>query len=267
VHFPEPALIAMVGAAGSGKSTVARAFPPGWRLELDALRALAAGSPGDQSATPAAVAAFRTLLDARLERRLSVVVDSTNTDTPVRLDLLRRARTFGVPAVAIVSRTPLDECLARQHTRPKAKQVPPHAVTRQHAAVPTHEQLLAEGWDQVHNAADLDLLHMLLQRSATSGFDAPLADVLAVFGDALTGVFTPDRDDPDTVGVFAIAGREITVRWADAEPFDHHWQARLPGETCACGGDLWVRVIGPGELLAVYDGRPDEEALCDHCDA
>jgi predicted kinase len=36
VHFPEPALIAMVGAAGSGKSTVARAFPPGWRLELDA---------------------------------------------------------------------------------------------------------------------------------------------------------------------------------------------------------------------------------------
>jgi predicted kinase len=44
VHFPEPVLIAMVGAAGSGKSTAAKAFPASWRLELDALRAIAAGN-------------------------------------------------------------------------------------------------------------------------------------------------------------------------------------------------------------------------------
>jgi predicted kinase len=267
VHFPEPALIAMVGASGSGKSTVARAFPPGWRLELDALRALVAGTPADQSATPAAVAAFRVLLDARLERGLSVVVDATNTKPDIRAHLLQRARAFGVPTVAILVRTDLATCLARQAGRGPDKRVPDHVVISQHAAVPSREQLHGEGWGTVRDAADLDLLHMLLQRSATAGFDAPLADVRVVFGDALTSVFTPDRDDPDNVGVFAIAGREITVRWADVEPFDHHWQARLPGGTCACGGDLWVRVIGPGELLAVYDGQPDDEALCDQCDA
>lgn len=78
MHFPEQALIVMVGAAGSGKSTVAKAFPASWRLELDALRATASGSPGDQSATPVAVSVFRTMLDARLERRLPVLVDSTS---------------------------------------------------------------------------------------------------------------------------------------------------------------------------------------------
>lgn len=265
MHFPEPALIAMVGAAGSGKSTVARAFPAAWRLELDALRALAAGSPGEQSATPVAVAVFRMLLDARLERGLPVVVDSTNTETPVRMDLLRRARTFGVPTVAIVSRTPLDECLARQHDRPASKRVPPDAVTWQHAAVPTHEQLLAEGWDQVHDAAAIDLLHLALQRAATAAADSdPLHEIRAAFGDDLAAAFAY-TDANCEHGRFTIAGRDLELRYTGGEPYDRTWQARIGG-TCDCGGDLWVPVGTPAELLAAYRDEPDDEAVCGRCD-
>lgn len=267
MHFPEPALIAMVGAAGSGKSTVARAFPAGWRLELDALRALAAGSPGEQSATPAAVAAFHVLLDARLERGLSVVVDSTNTEPPVRMDLLRRARTFGVPTVAIVSRTPLDECLARQHTRPKAKQVPPGAVARQYAAVPAREQLLAEGWDQVHDTASIDLLHLALQRAAGAAADTdtdPLHEIRAAFGDDLAATFAY-TDANCEHGRFTIAGRDLELRYTGGEPYDRPWQARIGG-TCDCGGDLWVPVGNPAELLAAYRDEGDDEAVCGRCD-
>jgi predicted kinase len=108
VHVPEPALIAMIGAADSGKSTAAKAFPANWRLELDALRAIAAGNSGDQSVNPVIHNVFRELLDARLERRLSVMVDATNTKPDIRAHLLQRARTFSVPTVVILVLTDLE---------------------------------------------------------------------------------------------------------------------------------------------------------------
>jgi predicted kinase len=264
VHIPDRALVALIGAAGSGKSTAAKAFPANWRLELDALRALAAGNPGDQSATPVAVAAFRTLLDARLERRLSVLVDSTNTDAAVRAHLLQRARTFGVPSAAILVHADLETCLARQASRPPDKRVPEHVIAAQHAAVPTGEQLLAEGWDQVYVAARLDLLGMALRQAAAVEPD-PLDDIRAVFGEELTPLFAFDGHNYER-GRFTIAGRDIELRYVRAEPYDHPWQARLPGVRCDCGGDLWAPVTTPAELLAAYRDEPDDEAVCERCD-
>lgn len=263
MHVPEPALIAMVGAAGSGKSTAAKAFPANWRLELDALRAMAAGNPGDQSVNPVINNVFRELLDARLERRLSVVVDATNTKPDIRAHLLQRARTFGVPTVAILVRTDLDTCLARQADRGSDKRVPDHAVISQHALVPSREQLLAEGWDHVHDAASIDLLHMALAQAATVEAD-PLDDVRNTFGADLAAVFAFDGSDYQR-GRFTIAGRDLELRYTGGEPYDRTWQARIGG-TCDCGGDLWVPVGTPAELLAAYRDEPDDEAVCGRCD-
>jgi len=263
VHFPESALIATVGASGSGKSTVARAFPAGWRLELDALRALAAGSPGDQSATPAAVAAFHALLDARLERHLPVLVDSTNSDAAVRAHLLQRARTFGVPSVAILVDCDLETCLARQVSRSPAKRVRGHVVAAQHAAMPSREQLLAEGWDHVHDAAGIDLLHLALKRAAAAEPD-PLNEIRLLFGDDLAAAFAY-TDPHHERGRITIADRDIELRYNGGEPYDQPWQARIGG-TCDCGGDLWVPVGSPAELLAAYRNEPDDEAVCASCD-
>ncbi|WP_438490738.1 hypothetical protein [Streptomyces sp. S186] len=161
---------------------------------------------------------------------------------------------YRMPTIAIVARTELATCQARQDARPTNRQVPAQTIARQHAGVPTGEQLLAEGFDQVHDAADLDLLYLLLARSATASFD-PLAEIRATFG-------------PDSVGVFAVAGRQLTVRRSDhAEVFDHHWQAHLQGRTCeSCGGTAWVKVTDAADLLAVYNGQPPEELFCDWCD-
>ncbi|MEU2287864.1 AAA family ATPase [Streptomyces sp. NPDC013178] len=265
--LPTPGLYLTIGAAGSGKTRIATAFPRTWRLSLDICRERVADDPGLQDSTPSAVAVFDTVLTCRLARRLPTLVDATNTEFAIRARLVERAHQHRLPAVAIVARTALEECQTRQNARPANRQVPPETVALQHVGVPTGEQLLAEGFDQVHDAADLDLLHLLLARSVAAGFD-PLAEVRATFGPDLARVFAFDPDSPDSVGAFAVAGRQLTVRWSDhGDVFDHHWQARLEGETCeACGSAVWVKVTDAADLLAVYNGQPPEELFCDRCD-
>lgn len=49
--IPDPALIVLIGAAGSGKSTWASTWPATQVLELDQFRAMVSDCAGDQSAT------------------------------------------------------------------------------------------------------------------------------------------------------------------------------------------------------------------------
>ncbi|WP_329564544.1 AAA family ATPase (plasmid) [Streptomyces uncialis] len=263
----EPALLVLVGPAGAGKSRVARALP-GHRLELDAIRALVSGCGGDQSATGAAVTVFDLALEGCLSRHRQVVVDATSTEPRIRAGLLARARTHQVPAVAIVVRTPLAACQARQHNRPAARQVPAGVVAVQHAHTPTTGRLLAEGFTHAFYADDLDLMRRMLRHSAAAGPDL-LADVRRDFGDDLAAVFTrhPTTAADFTSGTFAVAGQELDIRWNDdGDPYDHHWQALVPCPE-GCPGPAWNRVTGPGGLLAVHQGHPlDDEARCDRCD-
>jgi predicted kinase len=264
-----PFLVALIGAAGSGKSRIARAFPPNWRLELDGFRQQASNSPGDQTATPTAVTVFRELLEARLSRNLTTLVDSTNCEFDVRAYLLERAHQWEMPTVGIIVRTSLEECVARQANRMQPKQVPPDAVTRQHAGVPSTDQLIREGFTHAHHADELDLLGLLLRRSASADPD-PLDAIRHAFGEDLAGVFTwhDERDHGFATGTFAVADREIVVRWVDdADPYDHHWQARFHGACIGgCPGPLWVKVTSAADLWSVHHGRAPDEPWCDGCD-
>ncbi|MFC0602297.1 AAA family ATPase [Streptomyces palmae] len=264
--LPTPALYVLIGAAGSGKTHIATAFPRDWRLSLDACRQRISDA-GDQAATPDAVTLFDAALNGRLARRRPTVVDATSTNLADRAHLVKYAHQHQLPAVAIAARTPLALCLARQAPRPTNRQVPEHVVTEQHAGVPTTEQLLKEGFDQVHDATDLDLLRLLLERSAAAGPNA-LAAVRAAFGDDLARVFAFDAGDRSR-GAFVVAGRQLAVRWWDeAEPYEAHWEARLDGTCPGCGdGTLWVEVTSARDLLDVYNGGQPDEPVCDVCDA
>ncbi|MEU5164309.1 ATP-binding protein [Streptomyces sp. NPDC020875] len=260
----EPALLVLVGPAGAGKSRVARALP-GHRLELDALRALVSGCGGDQSATRAAVTVLDVALDGCLSRHRRVVVDATSTEPHVRASLLARAREHRMPAVAIVARTPLAACQDRQHARNPARRVPADVVAVQHAATPTAEELLAEGFSAAFYADELDLMSRVLQASAAAEPD-PVADVRRDFGPDLAAVFSWHPITPGT-GIFAVAGQELAIRWnSDGDPYDHHWQAVSPCPG-GCPGPAWTRVNGPSDLLAVHRGQPADEVWCDLCDS
>jgi len=144
------ALVVLIGPSGAGKSTfAARHFAPTEVLSSDALRAMVADDPNDQSATDAAFELLHTTLAMRLARGRLTVVDATNVEAWARARLLAEARRHGRPAVSIVFDLPLAVCLARNGGRAD-RRLPPAAIRRQHARMRSSiEGLAAEGFDRV----------------------------------------------------------------------------------------------------------------------
>ncbi|WP_413755270.1 AAA family ATPase [Streptomyces sp. MMBL 11-3] len=148
--FPSPALVVLLGPAGSGKSTAAAAWPCESVLELDTFRALLDGDPPDADCPDEAVHALAEVAERRLARRLTTVVDIDHTEVALRAKLLCIAERHGVPAVALVMTTPLRLCLERNALRPAHLQLPEDTVREQYGqALDAVPGLCAEGFVHV----------------------------------------------------------------------------------------------------------------------
>lgn len=129
--LPDPSVVVLIGAAGSGKSTFAgRHFAPAEILSSDAFRAAVAGDPADQAASGAAFAALHAALERRLRDGRLTVVDATNLTRESRRAVLTRAEAVGIPAIAIVFDLPPGMVLARNAAR--HDRVVPEDVVRRH---------------------------------------------------------------------------------------------------------------------------------------
>jgi predicted kinase len=150
IEIREPALVVLVGAAGSGKSTfAARHFAPAEILSSDAFREILSGDAADQRATKTAFSILHRELTKRLAAGRTVVVDATNVEAPARRALIARARLAGVPAIAIAFALPRDVVLARNAARPE-RVVDPSVVERHLDRVATALPSLAdEGFARV----------------------------------------------------------------------------------------------------------------------
>ncbi|MBA0054020.1 hypothetical protein E0L36_25165 [Streptomyces sp. AJS327] len=142
------ALVVLIGPAGSGKSTFARRVPASWRVCLDDLREMVSGDAADQSATPVAVRVQGLVLEERLARGLTTLVDSTNLEGHVRRSLLARARYWQRTPLAVLFEAPVEVCLHRAARR--QRQVPPEVIRAQHRRLPLPGDLRAEGFAEVH---------------------------------------------------------------------------------------------------------------------
>jgi predicted kinase len=163
--LPENGLIVLIGASGAGKSTLARTWPASQILSLDALRGVVSDDPGDQGATGDAADVLKLILERRMARKLNTVIDATNVEQPVRVELVMAAKRHGMPTVAVVVATPLDVCLERQGPRPDSRRVPEDVVRSQHQAmVHSHQRLAAEGFNTVVFADALYRLEPFLNR-------------------------------------------------------------------------------------------------------
>src|SRR6266481_3998351 len=79
IEIPDFALIVLIGASGSGKSTfAARHFKPTEIISSDYCRGLVSDDETDQSANADAFALVGTIAEIRLKRRLLTVIDATN---------------------------------------------------------------------------------------------------------------------------------------------------------------------------------------------
>jgi protein phosphatase len=150
IRIPGDAMVVLIGPSGSGKSTFAvRHFLPTQVLSSDALRAMVADDPNDQTATDVAFELLHTALAMRLARRRLTVVDATSVESWARERLLAVARRLGRPAAAIVFDLPLATCLERNAARTDRK-VPPASIKRQHALMRASlGGLPTEGFDPI----------------------------------------------------------------------------------------------------------------------
>ena len=151
LRLPEPALVVLVGAAGSGKTTFARKhFKPTEIVSSDFCRGLVADDENDQSATADAFALLHIIVAKRLARGRLTVVDATNVQADARRPLLKLAVEFGAPAVAIVLNLPEEVCLAHNARRPdrtvEARVVEQQFEDLQHAL----PRLAKEGFERVY---------------------------------------------------------------------------------------------------------------------
>jgi protein phosphatase len=132
IVLPDPALVLLVGASGSGKTTfAARHFAPTEVLASDAFRAMVADDERDLSATDDAFELLHAVAAKRLAGGRLTVVDATNVQPEARRPLVALARRHGRVAVAIVLDLPLPLCLERNAAR-DARRVPPRVVRGQH---------------------------------------------------------------------------------------------------------------------------------------
>jgi protein phosphatase len=163
IDVPAGALVVLIGAAASGKSTfAARHFLGDCVVSSDRLRGEASGPASDDIV-------FSELdhqVQSRLAADLVAVVDATNTDWMWRAALIADARRFGRPAIAIVFNLPLEVCLARNTAR--SRSVPASVIRRQVDDVTTDiDRLDLEGFAAVHvlpSVADVDAVSVEIEK-------------------------------------------------------------------------------------------------------
>ncbi len=153
---PDPALVILVGASGSGKSTWAGSrYRPAEVVSSDQLRGIVGSGEHDIEASADAFAVLDHVVAARLGRGLNTVVDTLGLDPQRRRAHLELARRAGLPAVAVLFETEPAEC--RRRNRLRLTPVPATVLEGQlRRMAGAASQLEAEGWTLRHaTSADL----------------------------------------------------------------------------------------------------------------
>jgi protein phosphatase len=157
--IPDPALVLLVGPSGAGKSTFAAAhFAPTQIVSSDAIRAALSDDGGDQGASAEAFQVLAIIVNGRLRRRLTTVVDATNLRAANRKRVRRLAARYGLPTVAVAFDLPL--ALYRERNALRPDRIVEDFVVEDQAArmADTLAELPDEGYSAVY-VVDADALN------------------------------------------------------------------------------------------------------------
>ena len=149
MSLPDPALVVLVGASGSGKSTwAAQRYRAEEVVSSDALRGVVGSGPHDLDASADAFAVLESVVRARSGRGLTTVVDTLGFDAGRRRGWLAAARAAGLPAVLVELDTPDQECRRRNAARdqPLPARVLAGQLARRRVVA---DEVADEAWDLV----------------------------------------------------------------------------------------------------------------------
>jgi F420-dependent oxidoreductase-like protein len=149
---PSPALVVLVGAAASGKTTWADAFaasvPGAAVVSSDRLRALVGEGEDDMRASADAFALLELAIGRRSARGLTTVVDTVGLDAALRASFRATAATHKLPCIAVCFDTA--PALCRVRNRGRNRVVPAGVLDQQLASYAKVRMYLdEEGFDQV----------------------------------------------------------------------------------------------------------------------
>ncbi|WP_432040966.1 AAA family ATPase [Streptomyces chartreusis] len=276
--LPDTGLIVLIGASGAGKSTLARTWPASQVLSLDDLRGVVGDDPGRQDVTADAADVLKLILERRMARKLNTVIDATNCEQSVRVELVMAAKRHGMPTVAVVVATPLPVCLERQGPRQDNRRVPEDVVRAQHQAmVHSHQRLAAEGFNTIVFADALYRLEPFLKRlsqtrEAELGRDGStgLGDLLLVrrfFGPEILPLWRwrPGSDlvtGRDRVAEIRLGQQYLTLAYRDDVDGegDFGFDVLLPCPFDAeCAGQAWAPVYSVTDLYKALIGAMDND--------
>ena len=153
---PDPALVVLVGASGSGKSAWAAAhYRAAEIVSSDDLRGVVGSGRHDLDASADAFALLDLVVAGRTRRGLTTVVDTLGLEPERRRSYLALARAHGLPAVVVAFDTPPAVCRRRNAARDRP--VPARVLSVQLGAFrAVADRLEGEGWDVVVTRTDTE---------------------------------------------------------------------------------------------------------------
>ena len=150
--IPDPALVVLIGASGSGKSAWAARYRAQEVVSSDQLRGVVGSGEHDLDASADAFTLLDQIVAARARRGLTTVVDTLGLDPDRRRGYVELAHRGGLAAVAVPFDT--DPAVCRQRNRARGRPVPAPVLDsqlRRMSAVAA--QLTGEGWDVIARPA------------------------------------------------------------------------------------------------------------------
>lgn len=215
--LPTPSLIVLVGPPASGKSTwAAENFPPAPILNSDALREVVGEHALDLAATDDVFEILDRLIEMRLGRGLTTVVDTTGLDETRRLGYLAAARRHDVHAVAVRFTTSAAEC--KRRNRDRAHPVPVKALDSMVKAAKQIE-LDSEGWDLVVEPEPVRMVTAKLAEAAAATSAVPVSPRSTTLG---FGLLISGFDGLGPAEAMGERLAEIATR-AEAAGFESLW--------------------------------------------
>jgi F420-dependent oxidoreductase-like protein len=158
LRLPDPCLVVLVGASGAGKSRwAAESFAPDQVVSSDRLREIVGTGERDQRASADAFELLDLIVEKRLKRRLTTVVDATGLEPKRRAAWRALADRHDVPAHAVVLDP--EPRVVRERNRARGTPVPNKVVAGQLREVEgVWPRLEREGFAGVHRAGPVALV-------------------------------------------------------------------------------------------------------------
>ena len=225
LKLPAPSLIVLIGPSGSGKSTWAlEHFTTGQVVSSDSLRAQVGAGEDDQAASPVAFDLVEQIVEERLRRGLTTIIDTLGYDRDARLRWIEKAHAAGIEAHAVIFDTPAEVCEQRnaERLRPIPKSVLKRQLSRFENVV---EDLGHDGFDGIHTRQPLAVVATSLLAQERSDVAMSAGEAGHTFGLIVSRMDWPDGDRAERLA--AIARRAEAAGFRDIWVMDHFRQ--IPG--------------------------------------